>query len=90
MKKKLLVENRYYISQTDILAIDTLIQYLQYGVLSMLKAKPLQPSNEDSDGLDEYETHLGEVERLADEIASSKTTRFYPNMENKSKLSSKQ
>ena len=51
-------ENYYRVSETDILTIDTLIECLQYWVLSLLKEHPLQTPNEVSSGLDEYEAHL--------------------------------
>lgn len=83
MKKNIKLENYYRISQSDILAIDTLIEYLQYGVLGLLKAKPLQEPNEDSIGMDEYEAHLARVKNLEKKMTSSQTTRFYPDLENK-------
>ena len=81
MKTKL--ENHYCISQADIIAIDTLIEYLQYRVLGLLKTKPLQKPNEDSIGLDEYEAHLAMVEHLVEKMSSPKMNRFCPDWKTK-------
>ena len=75
MKKNTNTDNYYRISQIDIIAIDTLIEYLQYGVLSLLKQQPLQQVNEDSIGLDEYEAHLEKINKFAETLFPSKGNR---------------
>lgn len=86
MKNQKKLENYYRISQADILAVDTLIEYLQYGVLALLKAKPLQSPNEDSVGLDEYEAYLSRIENLAKKMSSLKTNHLVINMKMKENL----
>lgn len=66
MKKNTEIANHYRISQADILAIDTLIKYLQYGVLSILKNHPIKTfQNASTIALDEYEAHLEQVQENA-------------------------